>query len=95
MVFLGSSCSRILRWKRNNKAVTAGLHLGAERRLLDAVLIHKHRARLSPRLIPGSSPRSAALLGWQRGRESNAEILIQLARRGSLKRLITRIDFGN
>ncbi len=94
MVFLGSSCSRILRWKRNNKAVTAGLHLGAERRLLDAVLIHKHRARLSPRLIPGSSPRSA-LLGWQRGRESNAEILIQLARRGSLKRLITRIDFGN
>ncbi len=33
--------------------------LGAERRLLEAVLIHKHRARLSPRLIPGTSPRSA------------------------------------
>ena len=32
---------------------------GAERRLLEAVLIHKHRARLSPRLIPGTSPRSA------------------------------------
>src|SRR5947209_11085983 len=31
---------------------------GAERRLLEAVLIHKHRARLSTRLIPGSSPRS-------------------------------------
>ena len=30
--------------------------LGAERRLLEAVLIHKHRARLSPRLIPGSLP---------------------------------------
>jgi hypothetical protein len=27
----------------------------AERRLWEAVLIHKHRARLSPRLIPGPS----------------------------------------
>jgi hypothetical protein len=25
---------------------------------MEAVLIHKHHARLSPRLIPGSSPRS-------------------------------------
>jgi hypothetical protein len=40
--------------------------LGAERRLLEAVLIHKQRARLSRLLIPGSSPRSAALLGSQR-----------------------------
>jgi hypothetical protein len=28
---------------------------GAERRLVEAVLIHKHRARLSPRVIPGPS----------------------------------------
>jgi hypothetical protein len=38
------------------------MHEGAERRLLEAVLIHKHHARVSPRLIPGSSPRSAALM---------------------------------
>jgi hypothetical protein len=37
------------------------MHEGAERRQLEAVLIHKHHARLSPRLIPGSFPRSAAL----------------------------------
>ncbi len=30
---------------------------GPERRLLEAVLIHKHRARLSPRVIP--APRSS------------------------------------
>jgi hypothetical protein len=29
---------------------------------VEAVLIHKHHARISPRLIPGSSPRSA--LHW-------------------------------
>ena len=28
---------------------------GAERRLVEAVLIHKHRARSSPRVIPGPS----------------------------------------
>jgi hypothetical protein len=28
---------------------------GAERRLLEAVLIHDHRARLNPRVIPGPS----------------------------------------
>jgi hypothetical protein len=26
---------------------------------VEAVLIHKHHVRISPRLIPGSSPRSA------------------------------------
>jgi hypothetical protein len=36
-----------------------------------------------------------AILLWQRVRESNPETLIQQARRGSLKRLVTRIDFGN
>ena len=46
-------------------------HEGAERRSLEAVLIHKHRARLSPRLIPGPSPRSALHIAWQRVRESN------------------------
>src|SRR5437763_9004860 len=59
MVFFGSSCSRILRRKRNNKAVTAGLHLGAERRLLDAVLIHK-----TPRQV--KSPFNSWLLPSQR-----------------------------
>ncbi len=29
---------------------------------MEAVLIHKHHAGLSPRLIPGSSPRSALQL---------------------------------
>jgi hypothetical protein len=38
------------------------MHEGAERPLLEAVLIHKNHARVSPRLIAGSSPRSAALL---------------------------------
>jgi hypothetical protein len=36
-----------------------------------------------------------AILLWQRVRESNPETLIQQARRGSFKRLVTRIDFGN
>ncbi len=44
--------------------------LGAERRSLEAVLIHKHRAGLSPRLMPGSSPsQCVALLGSQPVRE--------------------------
>lgn len=30
------------------------------------MLIHKHHARLSPRLIPGSSPRSGLHTTWQR-----------------------------
>lgn len=42
------------------------MHEGAERRLLEAVLIHKHHAKLSPRLIPGSSPRSV-LHGFSAG----------------------------
>jgi hypothetical protein len=46
------------RGERNNEAATASLHEGAERRYVEAVLIHKHLARLSPRLILGSSPRS-------------------------------------
>jgi hypothetical protein len=49
---------------RNSKAATASRHEGAERRLLEAVLIHKHLARLSPRLIPGSSPRSVLHHSW-------------------------------
>lgn len=49
------------------------MHEGAERRLLETVLIHKHHARVSPRLIPGSSPRSAALLMTARTDVENAE----------------------
>jgi hypothetical protein len=39
--------------KRNTKAATASTH--PVRRGEEAVLIHKHRARLSPRVIPGPS----------------------------------------
>src|SRR5439155_18312497 len=45
--------------------------LGAERRSLETVLIHKHRAGLSPRLTPGSSPRSA-LHCWVRSAHGTA-----------------------
>ena len=43
---------------------------GAERRLVEAVLIHKHRARLSPRVIPGPSQFVALFL-----RGNHAEVL--------------------
>jgi len=38
---------------------------GAERRLVEAVLIHKHRARSSPRVIPGPSQFVALFLREQ------------------------------
>src|SRR5439155_26367761 len=59
VVCFGSACSRILRRNRNSRAVTAGLHLGAARRLLDAVLIHK-----TPRRV--KSPFNCWLLPSQR-----------------------------
>jgi hypothetical protein len=40
---------------------------GAERRLLHTVLIHVHRARLSPRVIPGPSQFVALFLPGNHG----------------------------
>jgi hypothetical protein len=40
---------------------------GAERRLLHTVLIHVHRARLSPRVIPGPSQFVALFLRGNHG----------------------------
>jgi hypothetical protein len=67
---------------------------------VEAVLIHKHLARLSPRLIPGSSPRSvlhcmAARTGVEPGDFDSTGAMRQLETTGHSDRLWEPIQGQN
>jgi hypothetical protein len=48
---------------------------------VEAVLIHKHHARISPRLIPGSSPRSGCTISDSDAAQLGMQDLMRFATR--------------